>query len=91
VSNYDRTREAQECEIEILRGLGEHPSTEDMRAMGEQLAWASIADSEERERNAQVGPDEYHPNRSCPCTPGDDWPECATHGVVARRTKEGDE
>jgi hypothetical protein len=27
---------------------------------------------------------EYQPNRQCPCEPGDDFPECATHGIVAR-------
>jgi hypothetical protein len=26
----------------------------------------------------------YKDLRSCPCSPGDDWPECSTHGIVAR-------
>lgn len=27
---------------------------------------------------------DYPTDRNCPCIPGDDFPECSTHGIVAR-------
>jgi hypothetical protein len=33
--------------------------------------------------DADIAP-KYDPDRHCPCEPGDNWPECSTHGWYAR-------
>jgi hypothetical protein len=33
--------------------------------------------------DADITP-KYDPDRHCPCEPGDNWPECSTHGRYVR-------